>query len=68
VLLLIFFGQRFLPATHWLRTVLQHVSFVDLWINVMSGRMAPRDLVIYLSATVFWLFLTIKVLESRKWR
>jgi ABC-type transport system involved in multi-copper enzyme maturation permease subunit len=66
--LLIFFVKGMLPGDHWLRTVLTHVSFIDLWINVMQGRMAPRDLVIYLSLTIFWLFLTVKVLESRKWR
>jgi ABC-type transport system involved in multi-copper enzyme maturation permease subunit len=69
VLLFFFFGQRFIPASWgWLRTVLQHASFVDLWFSVMQGRMAPRDLLIYLSAAIFWLFLTVKVLESRKWR
>jgi ABC-type transport system involved in multi-copper enzyme maturation permease subunit len=69
VLLFFFFAQRLLPASFaWLRTVLQHVSFVDLWFSVMQGRMASRDLLIYPSAAVFWLFLTVKVLESRKWR
>jgi ABC-type transport system involved in multi-copper enzyme maturation permease subunit len=68
VLLFFFFAQRFLPTSYaWVRTVMQHVSFVDLWFNVMQGRMASRDLLIYLSATVFWLFLTIKVLQVRKW-
>jgi hypothetical protein len=27
-----------------------------------------RNLIFHLSAAVFWLFLTVKVLESRKWR
>jgi ABC-type transport system involved in multi-copper enzyme maturation permease subunit len=51
-----------------LRPILRHASFVDLWFNALKGRLALRDLVLYLSATVFWLFLTVKVLESRKWR
>jgi hypothetical protein len=29
--------------------------------------LAPRDLVLHLSVAVFWLFLTVKVLEARKW-
>jgi hypothetical protein len=27
-----------------------------------------RDLVLWLSLAVFWLFLTVKVLEARKWK
>ena len=74
-MLLVYFVRRLIPARPgaedsfgWLRTILTHISFIDLWGNVMQGRMASRDLVIYLSATIFWLFLTVKVLESRKWR
>jgi hypothetical protein len=48
--------------------MLSHVSYIDLWIKSLQGRLAPRDLVYHLSAAVFWLFLTVKVLESRKWR
>jgi hypothetical protein len=33
----------------------------------VRGTLSPRYLVLYLSATVFWLFLTVKVLEARKW-
>jgi hypothetical protein len=68
VLLFCFFAQRLFPQFPWLRTVLQHISFVDLWFSVMQGRMASRDLLIYPSAAIFWLFLTVKVLESHKWR
>ncbi len=69
VLLFFFFAQRLLPGSYaWLRTVFQHLSFVDLWFSVMQGRMASRDLIIYPSLAIFWLFLTVKVLESRKWR
>jgi ABC-type transport system involved in multi-copper enzyme maturation permease subunit len=48
--------------------ILSHVSFVDLWENSLQGQLAPRDLFYQLSGAVFWLFLTVKVLESRKWR
>lgn len=46
----------------------QYVSFVDLWFNTLEGVLAPRFLVFHLSAAVFFLFLTNKVLESRKWK
>jgi ABC-type transport system involved in multi-copper enzyme maturation permease subunit len=47
---------------------LTHVSYVDLWVNAVVGKLALRDLFYHFSACIFWLFLSIKVLESRKWR
>jgi ABC-type transport system involved in multi-copper enzyme maturation permease subunit len=55
-----------LPAP--LRDLLERASFVQLWIEAMAGRLWVRDIVLWLSGTVFWLFLTVKMLESRKWR
>ncbi|MGF1577982.1 MAG: ABC transporter permease [Gemmataceae bacterium] len=49
-------------------TFLTYVNFVDLWDQALMGRVAPRFYLFYISSAVFWLFLTIKVLESRKWR
>lgn len=51
-----------------LRDPLKRMSFVHLWIEAMNGKLWIRDVVFNLSMTVFWLFLTVKVLESRKWR
>ena len=47
--------------------VFKQLSFVDLWIDSLGGKLYLRDLV-RLSLAVFWLFLTVKVLESRKWK
>lgn len=55
------------PASAWLPVVTQ-ISYVDLWWKAMDGIVVPRNLVFHLSAAIFWLFLTVKVLESRKWR
>lgn len=49
-------------------TVLEYFSFVDVWLNGLNGRLYPRDVVFQGSLAAFWLFLTIKVLESRRWR
>jgi ABC-type transport system involved in multi-copper enzyme maturation permease subunit len=49
-------------------TVLTYVSFLNLWNEALQGNLAPRLLLFHLSAAVFWLFLTVKVLEARKWR
>lgn len=64
----IYFPKNDWPEDDFLRIVFDHVSYIDLWINSMRGKLAPRDLVYNLSVTTFWLFLTVKVLESRKWR
>ena len=40
----------------------QHVQ------SFSSGRIAFRDCFYFLSFTVFWLFLTVRVLESKRWR
>ncbi len=45
-----------------------YVNFVDLWIESLRGTMAPRLLAFHASVAVFFLFATIKVLESRKWK
>jgi ABC-2 type transport system permease protein len=55
------------PGSPW-ADVLSHLSYVDLWIKAMDGLFVPSYLVLHVSAAIFWLFLTIKVLESRKWR
>jgi ABC-type transport system involved in multi-copper enzyme maturation permease subunit len=47
--------------------ILTYVSFVDLWINSSLGQISPRHLLFHLSFAVFFLFLTVKVLEARKW-
>jgi hypothetical protein len=54
------------PST-WI-PVLTHLSFIDVWIDSLRGRLMPRMLLFHLTAGIFWLFLTVKVLESRKWR
>jgi len=47
--------------------LLAQVSFLNLWIDSLSGKLIPKNLLFHLSAAVFWLFLTVKVLEARKW-
>jgi hypothetical protein len=39
-----------------------------LWFVSLEGEITPKYYLYQLSATVFWTFLTVKVLESRRWR
>jgi ABC-type transport system involved in multi-copper enzyme maturation permease subunit len=56
-----------LPQESPVRAMLKYVSYVDLWIDTLNGTLAPKYLIYHASAGIFWLFLTVKVLESRKW-
>lgn len=71
VLFLIYFLKRiFLQGDSnrvWGK-VLTHVSYIDAWDMAMDGKMQPAMLLFPLSLTVFCLFLTVKVLEARKWK
>jgi ABC-type transport system involved in multi-copper enzyme maturation permease subunit len=58
--------QSFSASSPWI-PVLNHMSFVDLWFNSLDGKLQPVNLIFHLSAAVFWLFLTVKVLEARRW-
>jgi ABC-2 type transport system permease protein len=63
--LLFILGQ--FADTAWLTTLISYVSYVDLWLESARGKIIPRLLVLHLTVAAFWLFLTIKVLEARKW-
>lgn len=50
------------------RDVLGYISYIDLWFATLDGVVAPRYFMFHLSAAVFFLYMTVKVLESRKWK
>lgn len=50
-----------------LRAAVGKLDFYTLWSQALGGLLPVSDLVLQLSLGVFWLFLTIKVLEIRKW-
>lgn len=56
------------PETQeFLQKTFQYLSFVDLWNAALEGKLYLRSLALHVSGTIFWVFLTIKVLEIRKW-
>ena len=54
------------PSSAWLK-VLKHVSYLNVWIDTLDGRLVPSQLIFFVSMTVVWLFFSVKVLEARKW-
>lgn len=51
-----------------LRVVLQHLSIVSHFQDFARGLVDTNHLIFFLSTTGLFLFLTVKVLESRRWR
>jgi ABC-2 type transport system permease protein len=71
ILTFVFFIKMFVGRTPddpsaW-ATVLNHISYIDVWESALRGVLVPKYLVFYVTMTVLWLFLSIKVLEARKW-
>ena len=58
-------GQDFIPDG--LRAAIGKLDYLTLWSNALAGQLMLTDVFIQLSLAVFWLFLTVKVLEARKW-
>jgi ABC-type transport system involved in multi-copper enzyme maturation permease subunit len=75
---LTFAGMVLLSATYFVsrssvedsawHKVLMHMSFIHLWISTLEGKITPQFVLFPLSMTILFVFLTVKVLESRKWR
>jgi ABC-2 type transport system permease protein len=55
------------PGDSAWRSVFLHMSYVDWWWTAGEGQLDPKPLLFFASVTVFFLFATVKVLESRKW-
>jgi ABC-type transport system involved in multi-copper enzyme maturation permease subunit len=67
VFLIRFLLQRSLGASSGWVVFLHHISYVDIWIDSLDGRLMPMYLMYQGCLTIFFLFLTVKVLESRRW-
>jgi ABC-2 type transport system permease protein len=53
--------------TSFLQVALGRLSFYHMWEESLAGRLPLRDCLLFASLGVFWLFLSVKVLETRKW-
>jgi ABC-2 type transport system permease protein len=65
--IVLFLIARDLPQESTRTVVLNHLSFVNLWLDSLQGRLHLRDLIIQVSIAVFFTFLTVRVLEARRW-
>jgi ABC-2 type transport system permease protein len=51
-----------------LGSVLEHISIISHLNSFVTGLIDTRDVLFYFFFTVFWLFLTLRFLNSRYWR
>jgi ABC-2 type transport system permease protein len=59
--------QELKGETNAWATVLTHISYLDIWKDTLDGKLVPRLLLFFASMTIMWLFMTVKVLEARRW-
>jgi ABC-2 type transport system permease protein len=52
----------------WVNQLLNNVSVLGNFDSFAKGLIDTRPLVLFVTTTAFFLFLTVKVLESRRWR
>ena len=43
--------------------ILEHINYLDVWRSTLQGKLIPAQLIFQGSLTIFFLFLTVKVLE-----
>lgn len=55
-------------ATDWLSESIRYVTLFYHFDTFVKGLVDTRDILFYLSLTVFFLFLSVRVVEARKWR
>ncbi|MCU0702709.1 MAG: ABC transporter permease subunit [Fimbriiglobus sp.] len=58
--------DRFGLGPDWL-PVFAKLDYTMLWANALSGQLPVPEVCVQVSLTIFWLFLTVKVLEARRW-
>jgi hypothetical protein len=65
--LILLFIQREVDNKSAWRAIIEHVAYVNVWINSFQGVLVPAQLLFHVSFAIVWLFMAVKVLEARKW-
>ncbi len=66
--LLSFLGNQLPTAASWQMQILSHLAMIDHMSDFVRGIVDTRHVVFYVSLTIWFLFLTLRVVESRRWR
>ncbi len=65
--MLYYFGDR-IPAANWRAQTLAYFALPDQMHDFARGIIDTRWVVLYVSLTALFLFLTLRVVESRRWK
>lgn len=68
LLMLNWLAQSISPSGQWQSQVLSFFNLSQQMIDFTRGILDTRVIVFYLSVTFFFLFLTLRVIESRRWK
>jgi ABC-2 type transport system permease protein len=63
-----FFGEQESAVTGWKQKVFTQLSLQEHMFDFVQGVLDTRYIVFYVSLTGFFLFLTLRVIESRRWK
>jgi ABC-2 type transport system permease protein len=63
-----FLAQAIPAVTQWRTQLLSYFGLFDQMNDFARGVVDTRTLIFYVSLTLFFLFLTLRVVESRRWR
>jgi ABC-2 type transport system permease protein len=61
-------ADRFPTQTTWQAQILASLAIFDQMHEFARGVVDTRPIVLYLSLTLFFLFLTLRIVESRRWK
>lgn len=61
-------ADRFTGGTGWQAQVLSSLAIFEQMHDFARGVIDTRSVVLYLSLTLFFLFLTLRIVESRRWK
>jgi ABC-2 type transport system permease protein len=68
LLLLWVIGWSTEAAGPTLGPILSHLSIINHYDNFAKGTIESKDVIFYLNFTILCLFLTLRALESKRWR
>ncbi|HLH53456.1 MAG TPA: ABC transporter permease [Verrucomicrobiae bacterium] len=63
-----FLADRVAAQTGWKNQFLASLAFFDQMHDFVRGIIDTRAVVLYLSLTLFFLFVTLRIVESRRWK
>jgi gliding motility-associated transport system permease protein len=63
-----FLAQALTATTQWKTQLLSYFGLFDQMNNFARGMVDTRAVIFYVSLTLFFLFLTLRVVESRRWK